>query len=79
MWESQEDGPKNTIGAGMACRVPPSQFRVNFQPSNDFEKGMGVAVIVDGVLCTTKDSAVALMGRRLDEMFGQWAEHVAKM
>jgi len=81
MYESERnDSPKISSMAGQGmCKMPPRHFGVEFQPSNDFENGMGVAVIVDGVLCTSKSAASQLIGKRLDDIYQQWQAHVEKM
>ena len=81
MYDSEDRSAKissSEIG-GLACKMPTNQFRVNFQPSNDFEKGFGVAIIVDGVLCTSKEAAVQLVGKRIDDLHAQWSVQISKM
>jgi hypothetical protein len=68
-----------TESSGSLCKTPTRHFGINFQPSNDFEKGLGVAIIVDGVLCTSKDAAKALVIKRIDELHTQWAAQIEKM
>jgi hypothetical protein len=81
MYESDSNSGviSKQVEAGGMCKMPTSQFRVNFQPSNDFEKGLGVAIIVDGVLCTSKESAMQLITKRVDDIYTQWAAQIAKM
>lgn len=81
MYDSEEgNNEKRSIGMSSSiCRLPPSSFNISFKPSNDFEKGMGVAVIVDGILCTSEAAAIALIGKRVEDLHKQWISHVEKM
>ena len=80
MYDSEDSSPKvmSEIGNNQICRMPAGQFHIRFTPSNDYEKGMGVAIIVDGILCTSKEAALSLFTKRLDDLHKQWLTHVEK-
>ena len=84
MYESEDGNPGSekvmALGQalGQACRVPANQFRTRFDLINSFEKGIGVAVNVDGILCLSKEDAAKVFTARLDELWGLWEAHVKK-
>ena len=67
------------ISAKEICRTPPRRFNVEFQITEVYDKGFNVSINVDGVLCLTKQDAMAMIEKRVTDLLWKWEEHKLKM
>jgi len=82
MYESEsntqyQDG--TTINAKQMCQTPPSGLRMYYLPVESFDKGYTVGMMVDGVLCLSKEDAIKVFADRLKDLCAKWEQHISKM
>lgn len=82
MYDSESNGKSTVHEVGgkfdisKVCKRPPDQFRINFQPVNDYMNGIYPGITVDGILCISDVVAKELCEKRIDEIMAQWITYI---
>jgi hypothetical protein len=84
MYESENDNKPvmaetSFTTYGKTCRVPPSNFRIRFEPVNRFDTGIQIGITVDGILCLSYEDAEKVFKTRMYEIMEQWNGYIAKV